>query len=224
MSAPFVGITVGGNAEYRLMRNYAEEIAAAGMRPLLLCPQSGIPSCVNGLVFTGGGDMSPPLAGYAFDPALRGMDAERDRYELTLAHWAHAAHVPALGICRGMQILNVARGGTLHADLSAAGISEKHVLAPDTAHPIYGINRSRLFGSGKFFVNSFHHQAVKCLAAGLYAAAVSPAGVIEAFEDEENLLLGVQFHPERMHMPEIFQWLKQACISIACKSSENVVE
>ncbi len=223
MNEPFIGITLGGRAEYRLMREYTESVAAAGMRPLLLCPRSGIPSCVSGLVFTGGGDLSPAFAGYAFDSGLSGIDAERDRYEFALVRWARSARVPVLGICRGMQVLNAALGGTLYADLSAAGVAEKHVLAPGALHPIRGINGSRLFGAGKFFVNSSHHQAVDRIAAGLYAAAVSPAGIVEALEDCDDLLLGVQFHPERMRMPAIFQWLKQAA-SIACKSLKTVVK
>lgn len=225
MNAPWIGITVTGHdREYALARDYIEQTTAAGMRPLLLCPQSGIPALINGLIFTGGGDISPAFAGYAQISALKNIDIARDAYEISLAKWAHKQRIPMLGICRGMQLLNVAFGGTLYADLTAAGITEAHALAPTAQHAVLKNGNSRLFRAGKFFVNSSHHQAVDRLANGLYASVVSLSGVIEAFEDADNLVLGVQFHPERIPMPEVFHWLKTACVSTACKSPKKVVE
>ena len=163
----------------------------------------------DGLVLCGGGDPDPVLYGQA-NRGSYGIEPMRDRQELACIHSFLKAQKPILGICRGMQILNITFGGTLTQHLPTAqlhqGAGEElwHDLRTDGyLRKLYGRN---------FSANSSHHQGIDRLGRGLRPAARAPDGLIEAFWHERAAVLGVQFHPERMEDGDkIFEVFLQSC-------------
>ena len=163
---------------------------------------------VSGLLLTGGEDVAPALYGQDNRHCQR-VNSERDEFELELLQIALDRSLPVLAVCRGMQLLCAALGGTLYQDLSEFNSSPSSPTAiihrgpnhTDTVHPLrvepetmlYG-----LFGGAAMVVNSHHHQGVSQLPRRLRACSFSPEGLIEAVEDiEGRFVLGVQWHPER---------------------------
>jgi len=201
--------------------NYSAAIRSAGGEPLAgYCPAPNL-NCA-GLVLCGGGDIESAR----YNQENRGSqppDRERDRAELALFRAFYQAGRPILGICRGMQLINVALGGDMIQDLPPEQRRFHTGPQGDLAHPIAALEGSllhRLYGPN-FLVNSSHHQAVDRLGEGLRAAAWSESGVVEAFDLPGYPLLGVQFHPERMSFGKrrldtvdgaaIFSWFLSAC-------------
>jgi putative glutamine amidotransferase len=203
------------------LREYLEAIEAAGGEPVPLLPDTGIsPEALlhdlDGLLLTGGRDIDPELYGQPLQEGL-GVDVDRprDALEIPLARRALERDLPVLGICRGVQVLNVAAGGTLYQDITLAGIArgshnqrETVPQPPDDAavHDITIVRGSQLegiLGKGQIGVNTFHHQVIDRPAPRLAAVArsVEPDGngVIEAVEAAGRAFtVGVQWHPERM--------------------------
>ena len=204
-----------------LPANYAEQVAAAGGVPVLLPPVPGIGAAVSrldGLLLTGGGDIDPGRYGAQPHPRTSRVSGPRDAAELEVLDAALAAGMPVLGVCRGMQLLNVARGGTLRQHLpSDAG----HTPAPGTfgAHPVRVAAGTRLAailgvnGAG-VDVPTAHHQAIDRLGDGLVATAWAADGVIEAVEpatgNGQEFLLAVQWHPEAGTDPRLIEALVAA--------------
>lgn len=162
---------------------------------------------VDGLFMAGGGDLDPACYAQANHPATSGVDSLRDETELILLRWALEDGKPILGVCRGIQALNVAAGGTLVQDLSAQRPDAiRHQYYPEKpreylAHTIETVRGARLAGilGPSATVNSFHHQAVEQVAPTLRAAAFAPDGVIEAIEHPDRpFVVGVQWHPESL--------------------------
>jgi putative glutamine amidotransferase len=165
---------------------------------------------LDGLVFSGGPDLDPAVYGAPRHPEL-GPDVDRvsDEYELALLAGAAERDLPMLGICRGMQALNVSRGGTLHQHLpDRTELGHRQAHAPfEPAHTVSvarGSLLQRLSGAIGLEVNSYHHQAIDRLGSGLRVAATAPDGTIEAVWDPAaRFCLGVQWHPEVLtHRPE----------------------
>lgn len=161
---------------------------------------------VDGLLLAGGQDISPHLYGEEPSIKLEETAPKRDVFELALIKEAFKQKKPILAVCRGMQLLNVAQGGNLYQDLSA--YPEWTVQHLQASHPEIGIHTvtineqshlGQLMGSN-YSVNSYHHQAVKTLAADFVATAWSPDGLVEAFEakDQDQSVVAVQWHPELM--------------------------
>ena len=161
---------------------------------------------LDGLLLSGGGDVHPGRFGREDALALcSGVDEGRDGFELDVIERALKAELPLLGVCRGMQVMNVALGGSLVPDLETDGFKVHKSPAPESlVHPLAVVPHSlvhALAGTVETEVNSFHHQAVNDLGRGLVRAAMSPDGVTEAAEwaikDGMSFLLLVQWHPER---------------------------
>ena len=153
----------------------------------------------DGFLFPGGGDMDPKYYGQRAIPACGVPIPARDTMELGLLREIEVRGKPVLGICRGFQTMNVARGGTLLQDIPWGGHSDDagrcHPSHPAEILP--GTILAELTGAGKILTNSVHHQAVDRLGRGLILSARSPDGIVEGMEDPSGpLFLGVQFHPE----------------------------
>jgi len=203
-----------------LPASYADQVAAAGGIPVLLPPVPGVAGAVDridGLLLTGGGDIDPARYGAQPHPATGRVSGPRDAAELELLDAAAGAGTPVLGVCRGMQLLNVARGGTLTQHLpNGAG----HAPAPGTfgSHPVRVAAGSRLAGilgadGAAAGVPTAHHQAIDRLGDGLAATAWAPDGVIEAVEPSgagDPFLLAVQWHPEAGTDPRLIEALVAA--------------
>lgn len=178
--------------------NYEVAVRHAGGLPFAgYAPEPDL-TCA-GLVLCGGGDVVPVLYGQE-NTASSLLDPLRDEAELALIHAFAQAGKPILGICRGMQILNVAFGGTLLQDLTPEQRLFHGGAKPDRVHPVRALEDSILFQLyGDIFpVNSYHHQAVDRLAPGFQAIAWSESGIAEAMVHTTLPILALQFHPERM--------------------------
>lgn len=215
MSVPsLIGITAGNDPaqpdRYVVRWDYVRSVEFAGGVPVVLAPSGAalhpaLLSRLDGLVLTGGLDVSPALYGEAPHPAATSASAERDEFELKLVREALALNLPLLAICRGLQVLNVALGGTLVQDLpSLVGTTVSHddPERPRTAlaHRVRIEPGTRLhaqLGADDVEVNSFHHQAASALGHGLVATAFAPDGVVEGVElPAAGFAVGVQWHPE----------------------------
>ena len=192
--------------EMMLGTTYPKAIDAAGAIPVVLAPiaLAAVPSLVgrlDGLCLAGGPDLDPTLYGaLERHPELGATNAEHDAFELAVARAADAAGLPILGICRGAQALNVARGGTLHQHVaghrqteSAGTPTQRVAVTPDSL-------LAAVTGTGDTLaINSFHHQAVDILGAGLRVVARAADGTVEAVEDPAHaFVLGVQWHAETL--------------------------
>ena len=182
---------------------YMRAVELAGGVPVVLPPlENGLETLLerlDGICLSGGPDLDPVAYGARAHELLGPTEPALDRFELMLARAADAAGLPLLGICRGAQALNVARGGTLHQHVEDHRQTE---LATQPVHAVRIAPRSRVarvLGTRATQVNSFHHQAVAELGHGLAASAWAPDGTIEAIEDRRHpFLLGVQWHAETL--------------------------
>jgi putative glutamine amidotransferase len=214
MRRPRIGVTLDldeGTREYRLSSGYADAVLRAGGLPLPLpygdaAVAGAYLALCEGLVVTGGGfDIAPERYGEARRPACGPEKAERTAFEWTLVEAALAARLPLLGICNGMQLVNVVRGGSLHQDLRADAGLDGHEQPPPKDVPWHDVEvvadglLARLAGRQPLRVNSTHHQAVRAPGAGVLVSARAPDGVVEAIElPDVPFALGVQWHPERL--------------------------
>lgn len=197
-------------------RMYLDALVRAGAAPVLLPLLADQPQVLrslyerlDGVLLPGGVDIEPSHFGEARHALLRRTDPPRDVVELQLARWALEDGKPILGLCRGLQILNIAAGGTLFQDVQAQRYgSQKHDFEPPEhtrdylAHEVEVVAGSRLHalvGAPSAPVNSMHHQGIQRLGEGLAATAHAPDGLIEAIEGAgRGFALGVQWHPESL--------------------------
>jgi putative glutamine amidotransferase len=190
---------------------YARAVELAGGLPVVLPPlaDDGVPALVArlaGVCLSGGPDLDPAAYGADAHPHLGPVEPSLDQFEVAVARRADELGIPVLGICRGCQALNIARGGTLHQhlpDVTDGSIAHRQTASGrQTTHTVDVADGSRLgaiVGAAELAVNSFHHQAVAELGRGLRAVAWAPDGVIEGIEgDGDALYLGVQWHVETL--------------------------
>lgn len=225
MNKPIIGVTPDFNAgnrkdmggkepTYFLRARYMKAIEDAGGIPVVLPLLSNtdawrqVVAHVHGLLITGSGsDLAPEFYGERQRHKFARMSRERATMELGIAKAAYRADVPMLGICGGMQSINVALGGTLYQDIAAQlDTSIDHLpaySATKTTHPVQiapGSLLRRIARKARVEVNSSHHQSVKKVAPNLVQTAVAPDGVIEAIEaPARSFFLGVQWHPEFLY-------------------------
>jgi putative glutamine amidotransferase len=184
---------------------YVDRVAAAGCVPVVLPPVAGAERAVgrlDGLLLSGGGDLDPSLYAAPPHPRTARVDADRDAAELALLGAAFEAGLPVLGICRGLQLLNVVRSGTLMQHLPETVGHDGHAPAPAaygerSVRVTVGSRVAQILGRDTLDVPCHHHQAIERLGTGLTATARSDDGVIEAVElDGYPFAIAVQWHPE----------------------------
>jgi len=203
----------GDTKRVRLTAAYVTALENAGLVPLIVPPLSSASAAaavldsVSGLVLTGGEDVDPARYGEERHEKVRSVNAARDATEAALVEEAKARGMPVLAICRGIQILNVALGGTLVQDIASqcgTDISHDEDSPRDSRSHELDVEPGSLIakavGTEHLRVNSFHHQSVKRLADGMRVTARAPDGVIEGLEstDEGWWVMAVQWHPEEM--------------------------
>lgn len=196
---------------------YLDAVQQAGGVPVLLPPQldasarAELLTRLAGVLLTGGGDIDPARFGEARHPTTAEISTARDGLEIELTRWAIETRTPLLAICRGLQVLNVALGGSLHQDIPtepgspldhrqaalqarARGTAVHQVKVQD------GSQLARILGALEVDVNSFHHQAIHRLGRGLKSVAWAPDSIVEGVElvDASRFIVGVQWHPEEL--------------------------
>jgi len=211
-----------------IAQDYLNAIWRAGAIPVLL-PIDEDPNralemleMVDGLLISGGNDVSPELYG-SKENKCGVLDHNRDVMEKCLLEKALEKDMPVLGICRGVQLMNAALGGTLHQDLPSEGFPNHTIVEFDRNVVTHTVEvkestlLAEILGSGELGVNSFHHQAVDKLADGLEAAAVSKEGIVESvYMPGRKFVLAVQWHPEMMYDSEVQKKIFEAFVG-ACR-------
>ena len=210
--APVIGITATpGKSSHTVANDYVTAVAKAGGIPLLL-PATNNPQLleatlahIDGVLLTGGVDVDPSYFGEEPHPMLGEVNAQRDTFEMLLIPTAIARGLPVFGVCRGMQMLNVALGGTLWQDIpSQLPDADNHRVTVEQGNPIAhrvdiepGTISAMVMGATTLAVNSRHHQAVREVAPTLKVTGRSPDGIVEMLEGyPDRPILAVQWHPE----------------------------
>ena len=217
MSKPIIGISlhrdvVSGRTIQGVGEFYIRAILRSGGVPVLLpvnTQQDDLDllfSKLNGLVMTGGPDFSPMFYGSSMHPNVKGIDVQRDESDVRLVRNAIERKLPLLGICRGIQAINLAFGGTLYTEVNQQHPDAiHHTCYPDLpkdflSHQVEIVNGSQMegiFKKHRFEVNSLHHQGIKDLGTGLAAEALAPDGLVEGVSLPDHTFgIGVQWHPE----------------------------
>lgn len=192
-----------------LPQQYFDSVTACGGVAVLLPPQpspeaaaASVLAGLDGLILTGGLDVQPELYGAERHPLTDPARPDRDAWELALLAGARERGIPVFGICRGLQLINVACGGTLHQHLPDALGTERFrigggVFAENTVEVDAGTRLAGMLGAGPFDVHSYHHQGIDRLGDGLVVTARTDDGLVQAFEAPgEDYLVAVQWHPE----------------------------
>jgi putative glutamine amidotransferase len=238
MSRPLIGLSLRTNwieelkmNRYGVVETFIHPVEAAGGTPI------GIPlklsheslrtvyDHLDGLFLPGGVDVHPHEYGEEVAPYCGEIDVARDDVELTMTRWALAEGKPIFAICRGIQLLNVAAGGTLYQDMWCQIEGPRHPTDPlenrsHMAHTVKldaGSRVARVLSDTNPAVNSLHHQAIRTVGAGLRAVGVAPDGIVEVLEGTgSGFVMAMQFHPEWIldkapRMIELFREFVRAC-------------
>ena len=229
---PLIGVT-----NCRKLEDYRQSVLHVGGEVRVLESTANLTTALEGLggvMLTGGGDVAPARYGELPHPTYEEAELGRDEFELALVSLARERRLPILAICRGVQVLNVACGGTLVQDIPSqvpGALSHKLEVPPhqavEFAHEVWldkdtllsKLMRERLSDTDAFEVNSRHHQAIRRLAPGFIVSATAPDGVIEGIEDPSaSFCLGVQWHPENFWRTGEFRPLFEGLLEAAVKS------
>ena len=224
---PLIGVSANWAEETsRVAQAYLDAVTVAGGTPVILpltdCTEQieDYAARIDGLILTGGGDIDPSFWGEELIPESDVPSLYRDNYDLALYRAARHRQIPILGICRGMQVMSVAEGGSIYQDIYAQ-IDRKLLThsqdAPksEATHEVrlaHGSKLATLFGTEQLSVNTLHHQAVRGTGRGFTATGESPDGICEAIESEHYPMIGVQWHPEHLRRTQpaqdvLFRWL-----------------
>lgn len=211
---------------------YIDSLRRAGAVPVVIPPQpenaEAIVDSLDGILLAGGDDCDPSAYGEETHPTVEPMDPRRQNNDLTLARVARERGIPTLGICLGVQVMNVAAGGTLIQDIDselrtdiehASEPSDRHrhdILIEDNTH------LAQILGNQELNVNSSHHQAIRHVGGGLRVTALAPDGIIEGLEDPSHpFYVGVQWHPEDMATEKSAESLFGAFVEAARRYAEK---
>ena len=215
-SKPIIGIgsdihtTPGKRDRAFAYTTYTEALRRAGAIAVIIPPQpenaAELFASLDGLLLAGGFDCDPAVYGAERHPSVEPMDPRRQSGDLALALAAREQGVPTLGICLGLQVMNVAAGGTLVQDIDSEIETEiQHASEPENRvrHDVLieqGTRLAAILGDRELNVNSSHHQAIRNVAEGFRVTAHAPDGVVEGLEDPEHpFYMGVQWHPEDLN-------------------------
>lgn len=197
---PLIAITTGGENQFpRQPELYIQAVSAASGTAVFIGPDVSIADAVaryDGFIIPGGGDIDPLLYNEENIADMDLEDSGRVTFDLVLFESAMKQGKPILGICYGMQLINIAMGGTLYQDIGTQ--TEGTINHREGSHSVQ-VHDNPFVEAGRYKVNSSHHQAVKQAGSGLNAFAFSPDGIMEAFYTLRHcFIMGVQWHPERM--------------------------
>jgi putative glutamine amidotransferase len=242
MNPPLIGVTIfrtttqSGLPAQSVTEAYIQALLQAGAAPLLIplgTPDAALQAILDrldGVLFTGGGDVAPEVFGGEPHPRVGDVDPDRDRVEIFLVQRVVEQKRPFLGICRGIQVVNVALGGTLYTDIANQHAGAlRHDWYPQIprdylAHTVEVSANSRLatiLGQTQVEVNSLHHQALQRVAPGLTPTAYAPDGILEAVELTGHPFgLGVQWHPEWLQAHAPMRALFSAFVQAAAQNSK----
>jgi putative glutamine amidotransferase len=227
-----VDVTPGKRDRAYVYTTYVDAVRRAGAIPLLVPPQTEnseeLLDQVDGVLLAGGNDCDPTLYGEESHPSVEPMDVRRQENDLALARRARERGIPTLGICLGLQVMNVAAGGTLIQDIDSELETDiEHASEPEhrARHPVLvegGTRLSSILGERELLVNSSHHQAIKRLGEGLEVTAHAPDGIVEGIEDPRHpFYVGVQWHPEDMPKEASASKLFEAFIEASRRRAEE---
>ncbi len=223
---PIIGITPCNR-----LPDYVESVRRAGGEPRVLSMEEPASlDGIDGLLFTGGDDVDPAQYGESSHPRTQTVDAARDTFELELARLALARNTPMLAVCRGLQVVNVAAGGTLIQDIES---DVNEALGHQVNTPLYALAhevwvtrgsalsnamREELADGEVLQVNSRHHQAIKQTGSGFAVSATAPDGIIEAIErPTSRFCIAVQWHPENFWRTGEFRALFEEFVTASTK-------
>jgi putative glutamine amidotransferase len=206
-----VGIGAPGQSWQLLAEDYLTAVKKAGGIPIILPVDRDLKhiprllNMVDGVLVSGGNDISPMLYNERINRYCGLLDPDRDTFEIELSKRAIEIDKPLLGVCRGIQILNIALGGTVYQDLPSSGFELHTILTNERNVPTHSVKIEKdspfmaIFGKGEIFVNSFHHQGIREVAQSLETAAVTPDGLVEAvYMPDKKFVMAIQWHPEMM--------------------------
>ena len=232
---PLIGVT-----NCQRLEDYRQAILHVGGEVRVIEPSMGVKDAltgIDGVLLTGGADVVPARYGETPHPTVVETDPARDEFEVGLVKAARERDLPVFGICRGIQVLNVACGGTLVQDLPSqvpGAVTHKLSVPPNQpyslAHEVWidkdsvlaALMRERLSDADSCEVNSRHHQAIKTVAPGFRVSATSPDGVIEAIEDaSQRFCVGVQWHPENFWRTGEFRSLFEGFLDAAGATKQS---
>ncbi len=206
-----------GRPIYANNRSYVHAVESGGGLPILIpmmndrTTLTSLLSRLDGLLLPGGIDLHPSRYGEEVHPLTQEFDIELDEFEITLASWALQQDIPVLGICRGMQLINVVLGGTLYQDIDhqypdSIAHSNRHLPHTHLAHHIVvepGSRMEKILGAGEVWVNSLHHQAIKDPGKDVRITGHAPDGVPELLEVTScRFVIAAQSHPEEIYSIE----------------------
>ena len=221
MKRPVIGITAVqafGERIHAQRITYPHAVWAAGGEAIFLPCNTNtdnveqIVSMLDGLLVPGGADIDPALYGEEVQPYCGAYYRHEDDYDIALIKEAVKQGKPILATCRGMQILNVLYGGTMYQDIPTqipeSKVDHSFGQPEEHLHPVTleaDSHLARILGSTEVIANTSHHQAVKDPCTALRFVGRAPDGVVEAMENEDGSIIGVQWHPERMQHMEIYR-------------------